>query len=461
MPLWNEIEGRTLTDGSVLGTLLRSEGRIAWFSATDPEGRPAVVSIFEALNDEESVAARLETAARLQHPSLLALRGVATTRLEDEPMVHVVMEPFDQTLADVLRDRALTPDEAKDVAENLLSALEAVEHAGLRHGHVDAAGVLAVGDAIKLRSDCLSAAHGDSDAPALAALLYSALTKRRFTSERDAIQLPAPFASLVRAGAVNGGSLIAMRRVLTGPPLSSPGASSPAAAHPAAAARTAIPAATPTALAGAAATAARQPSTTSAPNPRSAVPAARSTGIPAVRQPRRPGIAIAAGVLMVILLIIFWLAFRRPAGHTPVSGQATIAAAPPATSNPAPAPNAAEQNAGAMGSASPAPAAALPARTLSSPVSRPVMPANAANGERAVWHVVAFTYDRQATAQNKATELAAKYPQLEPQVFSPNGRAPYLVVLGAGTDREAALARRNVARKAGMPRDTYAQNFRK
>jgi hypothetical protein len=87
--------------------------------------------------------------------------------------------------------------------------------------------------------------------------------------------------------------------------------------------------------------------------------------------------------------------------------------------------------------------------------------ATPAGNERSVWHVVAYTYGHESTAQRKATELAAQYPQLEPQVFSPSGHAPYLVALGGGTDREQAFARRDAARKAGMPSDTYAQNFRK
>jgi hypothetical protein len=81
--------------------------------------------------------------------------------------------------------------------------------------------------------------------------------------------------------------------------------------------------------------------------------------------------------------------------------------------------------------------------------------------ERSVWHVVAYTYVRESAAQRKATELAAQYPQLEPQVFSPTGHAPYLVTLGGGTDRQQAFARRDAARSAGMPSDTYAMNFRK
>ena len=110
MPLWNEIETQTL-DGLTLGTLLRSEGRTAWFSTTDLNGEPAVLSVFEALNDEDAVEARLQAAARVQHPGLLAIRKVGAARLEDESLVYAVMEPFDQTLADVLR-----PIERRDIS---------------------------------------------------------------------------------------------------------------------------------------------------------------------------------------------------------------------------------------------------------------------------------------------------------------------------------------------------------
>ena len=75
--------------------------------------------------------------------------------------------------------------------------------------------------------------------------------------------------------------------------------------------------------------------------------------------------------------------------------------------------------------------------------------------------MVAYTYLYESAAQRKATELAAQYPKLEPQVFSPTGHAPFLVTLGGGTNRQEAFAKRDAARAAGMPSDTYAMNFRK
>ncbi len=375
MPLWNEIEGETL-NGLTLRKLLRSEGRTAWFS-TDDAGGPAVLSVFEALNDEDSVQARLESAARVQHPNLLVIRSTGRGRLEDESLVYVVMEPFDQTLAEVLRDRTLTPEEAREVTENLLSALEAVEAAGLHHGHVDASGVLGVGDSIKLRSDCLMPRRGQSDAAALAALIYNALTGRRFSSERDALQLPAPFATLVRAGVGPNGSLAAMRRVLSGPAVTNGAA---AAASPSTVVTEA--AAAPASFAKAAAT-----------------PGARLRDEPESSPRRRPAITIAAIVLMAIVLAIFWYALKRPTRPAPISGEAPSApstqpkSSAAATADVPPAVAPVGNAAGAMGAPETVRPAARP-----SPAKSSVEPATPGT-DRSVWHVVVYTYAYQSTAQ--------------------------------------------------------------
>jgi hypothetical protein len=451
MPLWNEIEGETLADNLPLEKLLRSEGRTAWFATTGADGQPAVVSVFEALNDEDTVLTRLQTAVRVEHPNLLIIRRTGSTKFNGDPYVYAVMEPFDQTLAEVLRERLLTPDETRDVADSLLSALETVEGAGLYHGHIDSSGVLAVGDGIKLRSDCLATRSGNSDAPALAALIYNALTGRRFSSERDALQLPSPFATLVRAGVGSNGSLAAMRRVLSGPAVTSAAVTNPAGAAVSSAAA-AVPAASSESPAPVASPAASRSAAQAA-----AIPRAELRKYEEEPRPRkRPAVAIAAIVLMAIALAVFWYAMKRPARHTPISGEASQSNPPQAA--PADVPPAATPAADA--------AATMGAPETVKPAPRP-SPAKAAteatpaSGERSVWHVVGYTYSHESAAQRKATELAAQYPQLEPQVFAPSGHAPYLVALGGGMDRDQAFARRDIARKAGMPSDTYAQNFRK
>jgi hypothetical protein len=352
------------------------------------------------------------------------------------------MEPFDQTLAEVLRERALTPDEAREVVDNLLSALESVEAAGLQHGHVDASGVLGVGDNIKLRSDCLMPRRNQDDAAALSALIYNALTGRRFSSERDALQLPAPFATLVRAGVGTNGSLSAMRRVLNGQ----------AAANGAAAAASSPAVADPSTERPAKAVA-----KASAP-PRTAL-----RDEPEARR-KHPGIAVAAIVIMAIVLAIFWYALKRPTPHAPISGEAPSASSKPqspgaATADVAPAAAPVGNAAGAMGAPETVRPAARPSPAKTSGTPAPSTPSLAS--ERSVWHVVVYTYTHESAAQRKAAEMAAQYPQFQPQVFSPTGHAPFLVVLGGGMNRQDAFTRREAALAAGLPKDTYAQNWRK
>jgi hypothetical protein len=282
----------------------------------------------------------------------------------------------------------------------------------------------------------------------LAALIYNALTGRRFSSERDALQLPAPFATLVRAGTGANGSLAGMRRVLSGPAVTN-----------AAAAGASVSAASTSTSASAAAAA--------QPAPRSAAPAAVNPGVTRRRDEaksgtrKRPGIAIAAIVLMAIALVVFWYASKRPTGHTPISGEAASSASTPQAA-PADVPPAATpvgDAAATMGAPETVKSASRPG-TKPSATKAPVE-STPAGAERSVWHVVAYTSNQQTAAQRKAAELAAQYPNLEPQVFSPSGHAPYLVTLGGGMNRQDAFARRDAARTAGMPPDTYAQNFRK
>ena len=75
------------------------------------------------------------------------------------------------------------------------------------------------------------------------------------------------------------------------------------------------------------------------------------------------------------------------------------------------------------------------------------------------WRVVAFTYNRQDQAQHKADQLAEKHKSLNPEVFTPNGRAPYLVTIGGPMSRDEAIAFKHRVRGEGLPRDLYAQNY--
>jgi hypothetical protein len=128
-----------------------------------------------------------------------------------------------------------------------------------------------------------------------------------------------------------------------------------------------------------------------------------------------------------------------------------------------------ESTAAPRGNTAPAPildnGRAQPAVAESAPVtpSAPVAPKNSADAggaTRGNWRVVAFTYNREDQAQHKAQMLEQDHPDLKPEVYSPTGRAPYLVTLGGAMSREDAFALSGKAKREGLPRDIYAQNYR-
>ncbi|MGB9144536.1 MAG: hypothetical protein WCC14_01825, partial [Acidobacteriaceae bacterium] len=123
--LWTDLEGREVMGRWRLTRLVRPEGRTAWFEATEMDGAPAMVSLTEALNDEEELLARLRAAAEIRHPNVVAVREAHTTLMDDTPIVLAAMEPTDENLADVLRERPLDAAEALPLMDALLQGLAA------------------------------------------------------------------------------------------------------------------------------------------------------------------------------------------------------------------------------------------------------------------------------------------------------------------------------------------------
>jgi eukaryotic-like serine/threonine-protein kinase len=85
---------------------------------------------------------------------------------------------------------------------------------------------------------------------------------------------------------------------------------------------------------------------------------------------------------------------------------------------------------------------------------------NVSGDSRGRWRVVAFTYNREDQARQKVAEIAQSHPDLNPSVFTPNGHAPFLVTLGGSMSMQEAFALSGKAKREGLPRDTYAQNYR-
>jgi len=145
---------------------------------------------------------------------------------------------------------------------------------------------------------------------------------------------------------------------------------------------------------------------------------------------RKTPYALYAIVALAVLAVIGWLLFRPSSTPAPAPHQ-TQAAAP--TPSPAPA------------LAPPVPAAA---RTAAAPVGH------------SDWRVVAYTYRSQALAADMVSKINKKHANLGAAVFKPQGKGTaYMVTVGGAMDRNTAFKMVDMAKRAGLPEDTYMQNF--
>jgi eukaryotic-like serine/threonine-protein kinase len=486
MMLWTDLEGRELLGRWLLGPLVRPEGRTAWFAAT-AEGRPLMLSITETLNDDEELLARLKAAAEVRHPNVATVEEACAAYVDETPVVIAAIEPTDENLGDVLRERTLRAAEAQQVLSALVQGLAAIHARGLVHGRMEPASVLAMGDTIKLRSDCLQiggadfAARSGEDVRGLGRIVTQAMTGRIPAGENDALLqlLPEPMGRTVRR-ALSGNARITEIVALAGVVIV-PAARAPEPTHAVRPGPVAVPvesdapppqatssAADPVVLPAAAAAEPPQPAESSTTQP--AKSAAKVIALLAARapaEPRQPGepsapaiaaqddhanatdggpspgtprrsaplvIAVAALLLVATLWAVYGVMHSGKAANPAKPATPTAGSTVPMPQKPAVAGRAAPAVQGG-GSATVA---------LMTPG----------------WRVIAYTYMHEAQAQHKAQVIRQRFPQLTPGVFALHGTAPYLVTLGGVMSRADALALRDKAVQMGLPRDTYAQNYR-
>ena len=109
--------------------------------------------------DAESQLRQWKTASELVHPNLIRIfaMGRVQRMAADAPreLVYAVEELAEENLAQILPQRALTPEEARGMLGPVLAALEFLHGKGLVHGRIRPSNILAAGDQVKLSSDSL------------------------------------------------------------------------------------------------------------------------------------------------------------------------------------------------------------------------------------------------------------------------------------------------------------------
>ncbi|SNT25508.1 hypothetical protein SAMN05421770_106113 [Granulicella rosea] len=435
MHLWSDYEGKTIAEAYPLGQLIRPEGRTAFFATANGTGTPAVIRLTESLNDEHEMLSRWQQVADLGEEHLVTIKKFGQTSFDGTPLAYALLELTDASLADILRERPLTPAETVEVGHSLVAALKALHAKDLVHEHLTPESVLAVGEVIKLRSDCVREATNDldhtpealkqRDVHALAELLLRCLTLD--ANLTPATRLAAPFDRIVPRGLDGAWGLDEIDAALTPPPTPEVKPLVPegviAAAHAAAETHRLE-------LADAAQAEPYEPVQAELP-----LQSARVSRIysPVKAAPKPPlfwgGVAAAA---LLALFVVWHLVQGRP-----VTSATATAPAAPATVAPS------------------------PIKTIDDAPNPPAAKAGVATvATQPGWHVVAYTYNHEDQAWQKVASLRAEHSSLRPEVFSPSGRAPFLVTLGGGMSRAEAEALRRQARKDGLPRDVFTRDYR-
>jgi serine/threonine protein kinase len=96
---------------------------------------------------------RWKTAAKLSHPHLLQIFDSGRCQLNGEELLFVVTENAEETLAEILRERALTLDEAGAMLKPILELLGHLHDTGYALGRVIPANIMALGEQVKLSRD--------------------------------------------------------------------------------------------------------------------------------------------------------------------------------------------------------------------------------------------------------------------------------------------------------------------
>lgn len=432
MELWTEYEGKTIDGAFALKKLVSPQGRSALFSTSNAKGEQTLIRLVACHFDEDEILARWRGVEVLKHPNFLRLERYGQLELDETKVVYAAFERTDANLAQVLAQGCLSVADARQLAASLASALAMLHANGFVHEHIAAESVFAVGEVVKLRTDCIretpEGADGEqarkSDVRDLAILLLQALTQERMLEAALARRrIPAPFDQIVAKGIAGEWGLAEIASALQMPERSGTRSTAAPAAMPASnpVVQPPVDASHPV----------RKESREDDVRPA----ALRSQTLPEAwgednATERRKWIGAAAAAVFVLLLLWAGSNFYR---HRAARSENPAAATAPAT-------HAAQRPAAPMAAHSAAPQHAVQ--------------------HREVWRVVAYTYNHRDQAEKKAAEIAQRMPGLQAAVFSPNGRAPYLVTVGGNLNREQAYAMARRARRMGLPRDTYARNYR-
>jgi hypothetical protein len=154
-PFWSGWQNAVINGVYPLHRLLNGSERSAVF-LSECVGQAVPQVAVKIIPIERVTLAQLshwKLATGLSHPHLVQLFDAGLCQLGGQPFLFVVMEYAEQTLAQVLSQRALTAEEVREMLPPTLEALAFLHDQALVHSQLKPANILVVNDQLKLASD--------------------------------------------------------------------------------------------------------------------------------------------------------------------------------------------------------------------------------------------------------------------------------------------------------------------
>ena len=156
MPDWKPCEGE-LADGKFpLERYLGASEGSAVFLTRWASKRVAIKLVLAGRKQGGRLVEIWDRIGMLRHPHLVRILATGTGALAGMPVAYLVMEYAEENLAEVLRERPLTPDETREMLQPVADALAYLHGQGLVHGNLKPSNILAVEDTVKISSETVS-----------------------------------------------------------------------------------------------------------------------------------------------------------------------------------------------------------------------------------------------------------------------------------------------------------------
>jgi TonB family protein len=164
---WKQWEGHVVDGRFALREFHGSSDHSAVFLTNyGPQAQNAAIKFVEASPSSAHLQiSRWERIAKLSHPHLLRVLQWGRCQLGNAQMLYVVTEFAEENLAQILPSRALTPSETEYMLRSVLEVLAYLHGAGLAHGRLKPANVMAVGDDLRLSSDTICVVEEKNSSP--------------------------------------------------------------------------------------------------------------------------------------------------------------------------------------------------------------------------------------------------------------------------------------------------------